>query len=143
MTYEFCRGIGPAAARSSCSFITSTSSTTQAYFFPLQVPSLERDHTPGHYLYEDEGRPQSKLPLADCHKQSQISASIVSSSGRADTPQVPFQTLSQNSGSHLSRLSAPLFTEDRYSTSIDNDQRIVMQKSARLRDGEHHHKQLP
>ena len=39
-----------------------------------------------------------------------------------DTPQVPFQTLSQNSGSHLSQLSAPLFTEDRYSTSTDNDQ---------------------
>ena len=28
----------------------------------------------------------------------------------------------QNSGSHLSQLSAPLFTEDRYSTSTDNDQ---------------------
>ena len=39
-----------------------------------------------------------------------------------DTPQVPFQTLSQNSGSHLSQLSAPLFTEDRYSTNTDNDQ---------------------
>ena len=41
---------------------------------------------------------------------------------RADTPQVPFQNLSQNSDSHLSQLSAPLFTEDRYSTSTDNDQ---------------------
>ena len=39
-----------------------------------------------------------------------------------DTPQVPFQKLSQNSSSHLSQLSAPLFTEDRYSTSTDNDQ---------------------
>ena len=45
----------------------------------------------------------------------------MSSSARADTLQVPFQTLSQNSGSHLSQLSAPLFTEDRYSTSTDND----------------------
>ena len=71
---------------------------------------------------EDEGQPQSMLPLADCHRQSQISPNIVSSSARADTPQVPFQTLSQNSGSHLSQLSAPLFTEDRYSTSTDNDQ---------------------
>ena len=39
-----------------------------------------------------------------------------------DTPQVLFQKISQNSGSHLSQLSAPLFTEDRYSTSTDNDQ---------------------
>ena len=46
----------------------------------------------------------------------------MSSLARADTPQVPFQTLSQNFGSHLSQLSAPLFTEGRYSTSTDNDQ---------------------
>ena len=46
----------------------------------------------------------------------------MSPSAHADTPQVPFQRLSQNSGSHLSQLSAPLFTEDRYSTSTDNDQ---------------------
>ena len=46
----------------------------------------------------------------------------MSPSARADTPQVPFQKLSQNSGSHLSQLSAPLFTEDRYSTSTDNEQ---------------------
>ena len=39
-----------------------------------------------------------------------------------DTPQVPFQKLSQNSGSNLSHLSASLFTEDRYSTSTDNNQ---------------------
>ena len=65
---------------------------------------------------------QSIPLLADCHKQSQISPNIVTSSARVDTPQVPFQTLSQNSGSHLSHLSAPLFTEDRYSTSTDNDQ---------------------
>ena len=38
------------------------------------------------------------------------------------TPQVPFQTISQNSGSHLSQMSAPLFTED--STSTDDDQEI-------------------
>ena len=61
-------------------------------------------------------------PLADHHRQSQISPNIVSSSARADTPQVPFQTLSQNASSHLSQLSAPLFTEDRYSTSTDNYQ---------------------
>ena len=35
---------------------------------------------------------------------------------------MPFQPSSQNSGSHLSRLSAPLFTEDRYSSSTENDQ---------------------
>ena len=43
-------------------------------------------------------------------------------SARVDTPQVPFQKLSQNSGSYLSQLSVPLFTEDRYSTSTYNDQ---------------------
>ena len=46
----------------------------------------------------------------------------MSPSARADTPQVPFQKLSQNSSSHLSQLSAPLFAEDRSSTSTDNDQ---------------------
>ena len=46
----------------------------------------------------------------------------MSPSARADTPQVPFQKLSQNSGSHLSQLSVPLFIEHRYSTSTDNDQ---------------------
>ena len=54
--------------------------------------------------------------------QSQISANVVSSPARMDTPKVPFQTLSQNSGSHLSQLSALLFTEDSYSTSTVNDQ---------------------
>ena len=33
-----------------------------------------------------------------------------------------FQQTSQNSESHLSQLSVPLFTEDRYSTSTDNDE---------------------
>ena len=46
----------------------------------------------------------------------------MSPSARVNTPQVPFQKLSQNSGLHLSQLSVPLFTEDRYSTSTDNDQ---------------------
>ena len=47
---------------------------------------------------------------------------IVSPSARVDMPQVPFQKLSQNSGLHLSQLFVPLFTEDRYSTSTDNNQ---------------------
>ena len=42
--------------------------------------------------------------------------------GRVGTPQVPLHAISQESGSHLSQMSAPLFTEDRYSTSTDNDQ---------------------
>ena len=45
----------------------------------------------------------------------------MSPSARPDTPQVPFQKLSQKSRSHLSQLSA-LFTEDRYSTSTENEQ---------------------
>ena len=39
-----------------------------------------------------------------------------------DTPHVPFQKISRNSESHLLQLSVPLFTEDRYSTSTDNDE---------------------
>ena len=60
----------------------------------------------------DESQPQSTPPLADHHQQSQIS----------DTPQVPFQQPSQNSESHLSQISVPLFTEDRYSTSTITDE---------------------
>ena len=70
----------------------------------------------------DEGRPQSTPPLVDHRKLLQISTNIVFPSAGVGTPQVPFQKLSQNSGSHFSQLSAPLFTEDRHSTSTDNDQ---------------------
>ena len=80
----------------------------------------------------DESRPQSTPPLVDHHQQSQI----------WDTPQVPFQQTSQNFESHLLQLSVPLFTEDRYSTSTDNNEEIVMQKSPPLQDGGCHHKQL-
>ena len=38
------------------------------------------------------------------------------------TQQVSPQQILQNSGSHLPQLSAPLFTEDRYSTSTDDEQ---------------------
>ena len=60
----------------------------------------------------DESQPQLSPPLADHHQQSQI----------PDTPQVPSQQPSQNCKSHLLQLSGPLFTEDRYSTSTDNDE---------------------
>ena len=70
----------------------------------------------------DEDRPQSTPPLAGYHKQLQILTNIVSPSARADTPQVPFQKLSQNSRSYLSQLPVPLVTEDRYSTSTDNEE---------------------
>ena len=56
------------------------------------------------------------------HQQQAPAHTVPPSPARVGTPQVPFQTLSQNSGSHLSQLSAPLFTEDRYSTSTDDDQ---------------------
>ena len=42
---------------------------------------------------EDEGQPQSMPPLADHHRQSQISQNIVSSSAKMDTLQMPFQML--------------------------------------------------
>ena len=40
----------------------------------------------------------------------------------SDTQQVPFQQPPPNFESHLSQLSGPLFTEDRYSTSTVNDE---------------------
>ena len=49
---------------------------------------------------------------------------VLSSPARVGTPQVPFQTISQDSGSHLSQIPAPLFTEDRYSSSTDDDHEI-------------------
>ena len=71
---------------------------------------------------KDESQPQSTPPPADHHQQPQILTNIVSPLARADTPQVPFKTISQISGLHLSQLSAPLFTEDKYSTSTDNNE---------------------
>ena len=44
------------------------------------------------------------------------------SADRAGAPWVPFQTISQDSDSHMSQMSDPLFTEDRYSASSDEDQ---------------------
>ena len=70
-----------------------------------------------------ESQPQSTSPqLGQVHQQQVLAHTVPPSPARVGTPQVPFQTLSQNSGSHLSQLSAPLFTEDRYSTSTDDDQ---------------------
>ena len=56
------------------------------------------------------------------HQQQAPTHAVPPSPARVGTPQVPFQTLSQNFGSQLSQSSAPLFTEDRYSTSTDDDQ---------------------
>ena len=72
-----------------------------------------------------EGWPQSTPPLLSLrHPQQEPAHTVSSSPARAGIPQVPFQTISQDSGSHLSQISAPLFTEDRYSTSTDDDQEI-------------------
>ena len=68
-----------------------------------------------------ESRSQSTPPqLGPVHQQQAPAQAVPPSPARLGTPQVPFQTLSQNSGSHLSQSSAPLFTEDRYSTSTDD-----------------------
>ena len=70
-----------------------------------------------------ESQPQSIPPLLNPrHPQQATACTVPSSPARAGTPQLPFQTISQNSGSHLSQMSAPLFTEGRYSTSTDDDQ---------------------
>ena len=124
-TYRFCRGIGPAAQEA----------VVHVSPLPAQPPRpASSQSNTGPTTGErpcsralsvagmDEGQPQSMPPLVDCHRQSRISTNIVSSSARVDTSQLSFQTLSQNSSSHLSQLSAPLFTENRYSTSTDNDQ---------------------
>ena len=70
-----------------------------------------------------ESRPQSTPSLLNPrHPQQAPASTMPSSPARAGTPQIPFQTISQNFGSHLSQMSAPLFTEDRYSTSTNDDQ---------------------
>ena len=71
------------------------------------------------------GQPQSPPPqLGLRHPQHAPTCTVPPSPARTGTPQVPSQTISQDSGSHLSQMSALLFTEDRYSTSIDGDQEI-------------------
>ena len=70
-----------------------------------------------------EDQLQSTPPqLGPMHQQQVPTHTVPPSPARVSIPQVPFQTLSQNSGSHLSQLSALLFAEDRYSTSTDDDQ---------------------
>ena len=69
--------------------------------------------------------------------QSQILASVVFAPARVDTPQVPFQLTSQQSSSHISQMSGPLFTEDRYSTSSDEDRNFVMLKWTTSQDKGH------
>ena len=56
------------------------------------------------------------------HQQQAPAHAVPPSPTRMGTPQVPFQTLSQNSSSHLSQLSALPFTEGRYNTGTDDDQ---------------------
>ena len=47
---------------------------------------------------------------------------------RAGTLQVFFNNNTQDSGSHMSQMSDPLFTEDRYSTSSGSDQEVCDQE---------------
>ena len=47
---------------------------------------------------------------------------------RADTPQVFFNNNTQDSGSHMSQMSGPQFTEDRISTSSGSDQEMCDQE---------------
>ena len=70
-----------------------------------------------------EGHPQSTPPQVSPLQQQQMPAHTVPpTSAKVGTPQVSPQQISQNSGLHLSQLSAPLFTEGRCSTSTDDDQ---------------------
>ena len=96
---------------------TSSQSTTG----PLDGERPPSSALPVAGIAEDQ--PQSTPPrLGPMHQKQVPTHAVPPSPARVGTPQVPFQTLSQNSGSHLSQLSAPLFTEDRYSTSTDDDQ---------------------
>ena len=55
-----------------------------------------------------EGQPKLTLPLLSLrHPQKTPAHTVPSSPVRAGTPQVPFKIKSQNSGSHLSQMSAP------------------------------------
>ena len=70
-----------------------------------------------------EGHPQPTPPLLSPMWQQQMPAhTVLPTSARAGTPQVSLQQILQSSGSHLSQLSTFLFTEDRYSTSTDDNQ---------------------
>ena len=72
-----------------------------------------------------EDQPQLTPPLLiPRHPQKAPTHTVPSSLARVGTLQVPLQTISQNSGSHISQMSAPLFTEHRYSTSTDEDHEI-------------------
>ena len=54
---------------------------------------------------------------------------------RAGTPLLPFNTSMQDSVSHLSQMSGPLFTEDRYSTSSGSDQEMCDQEVRNITPG--------
>ena len=69
-----------------------------------------------------EDRPQPMPPLAYASRMQETPVPTVPSAlPRPLTPRVQLPN-SQFSGSHLSQLSGPLFTEDRYSTSSGSDQ---------------------
>ena len=89
----------------------------------------------------NESQPQSTPPLVDHHQQPQILTNILSPSARVDTPQVPFQKLSQNSEcciclNYLFLCSRKTGT----APALTVTRKVVMQKSTPLQDGRCHHK---
>ena len=141
-TYRFCRGIGPAAARSSCPFITSTSSTTQAYFFSVYYRShhwretmlkgiicsrCRWGQTP---VYATTG--SRKFLRTLCHHQLEW-------------------THHRYHFKHYHKILAHIclnylllyLQKTDTALALIMTRRIVTQKSARLWDGKHHHKWLP
>ena len=95
---------------SNCTVITIKKSASKTCFYSAHCGRISCPHC----------RPDRQVPLnttARC--QSDASASSKTSApARPGISQVPYNELNtQDSGSHISQMSGPLFTEDRLSTS--------------------------
>ena len=81
----------------------------------------DRQPSTTHVTDDSGNRCQSTPPQADTVKMQETPVPAVPPAPHR--PLTPFILLpkSQNSGSYLSQMSAPLFTEDRYSSSSEDD----------------------
>ena len=78
-------------------------------------------HHPQMPVHTSPLRCQSTPPWTDTVRMRETPVSAVpTASHRPLTPRIPLPKL-QNSSSSLSQMSAPLFVEDRYSSSSDDD----------------------
>ena len=75
----------------------------------------------------DQADRSSSTPPQDAGLMQPLKVNAVPSA-RADTLQVSFNNNTQDSGSHMSQMPGPPFTEDKYSTSSGSDQEICDQE---------------